>query len=232
MTPNLIDALKVYTREGSDPFIQRMDDHSKATLIGMLSDLMTSYVNDRNSSTLRELITVILAGYTHSEAKIGYNGFKTLGGGVKIGCEVKPKNIRRQDFIDYREKRKKSSPSKLNGYGNFTDYTWARLEKNQKDAPNMLTSGFVDGHLLYILEFPFKTRSFMEQLKAKLQKQLPNGDIPNTFLRSADFHYKHYIEKSTLVYRASDLESYKDFVVAGFYEELMAMDVSTVGRRA
>ncbi|MGL4347767.1 MAG: hypothetical protein ACRCR9_06790 [Chitinophagaceae bacterium] len=39
--------------------------------------------------------------------------------------------------------------------GNFTDYTTERLEKDLKEKLNMLSSGFIDGELQYILEYPF-----------------------------------------------------------------------------
>jgi hypothetical protein len=32
------------------------------------------YINDKNSSTIREFLTVTLAGYKHKEGKIGYSG--------------------------------------------------------------------------------------------------------------------------------------------------------------
>jgi hypothetical protein len=61
----------------------------------MLVDLLTMYINDKNSSTIREFITVTLAGYEHRQSKIGYNGFKqdAFVAGKTIKCEAKPKNI-------------------------------------------------------------------------------------------------------------------------------------------
>ena len=115
MTPNLAQALKIYSM-GSDDFCARMaSDYNKPELVGLLSVLMTLYINDRNSSTLREFLTVSIAGYEHSEAKIGYNGFKTIGAGKIVGCEVKPKNIRWQDLKDYREGLRASAPAKAHG---------------------------------------------------------------------------------------------------------------------
>ncbi|MDR0723598.1 MAG: hypothetical protein LBF23_00210 [Endomicrobium sp.] len=78
----------------------------------------------------------------------------------------------------------------LNAGGNFSDYTWDRFDKNFKDNPNLLISGFVDGRLAYILEFPFKTKSFVAKLRVQLEKKFPNrirkeGD----YLRSAQFSF-------------------------------------------
>ena len=231
MTPNLAQALKIYSM-GSDDFCARMaSDYNKPELVGLLSVLMTLYINDRNSSTLREFLTVSIAGYEHSEAKIGHNGFKTIGPGKTVHCEVKPKNVRLQDFKDYREGRRASSPAKLNGGGNFTDYTWARLAKDKKAAPNMLVSGFADGRLLYILEFPFNTRPFLARLKDRLRRKFPDGDVAGIFLRSADFDYSHYIGKSTLVYRAADLSPFKELFNRKFFERLAEMPAPPEVRR-
>lgn len=51
-------------------------------------DLLTMYINDKNSSTIREFITVTLAGYEHKEGKTGYNGFKqdTFIAGKTLKC--------------------------------------------------------------------------------------------------------------------------------------------------
>ena len=223
MNCNLVEALKIYSLQGSGPFLSHLSDHSKGALIGMLSDLMTVYISDRNSSTLREFLTATVAGYTHSEAKIGYNGYKTIGPGEIVECEIKPKNIRRQDMEDFRAGKRRSKPAVLNGGGNFTDYTWARLKKDKEAAPNMLVSGFVDGRLLYIFEFPFNTASFVAKLEQPLLRDLPNGDVPRRYVRGAGFDYRDYIDEAKLVHRVADLEQFKDLLVEDFYERLAAM---------
>ena len=223
MTPNLTKALKIYSM-GSDDFCARMaSDYNKPELVGLLSVLMTLYINDRNSSTLREFLTVSIAGYRHHEAKIGYNGYKTIGAGKTVSCEVKPKNIRRQDLKDYQEGRRKSSPAKLNGGGTFNDYTWARLEKDKAAAPNILASGFVDGRLLYILEFPFNAPGLVGRLEAQLSRDLPRGDVERRYVRGAMFDYRDYLDDARLVYRAADLESFEDCFNRAFHERILEM---------
>lgn len=39
---------------------------SKDNLISILTDLLTAYINDKNSSSLREFVTVSIAGYKYS----------------------------------------------------------------------------------------------------------------------------------------------------------------------
>ncbi len=155
---------------------------SKDNLISILTDLLTAYINDKNSSSLREFVTVSIAGYKHNPNKLGYNGYKqnTAIGGKPISCEAKPKNIQTDGYD-----QKKNKP-KLNGEGGFNDYTIERLKKDIKENLNLLSSGFIDGELQYILEFPFKV------VYERLKIQLPEKRIIGTYKRMASFNFSHY----------------------------------------
>lgn len=181
MNKELAEIIRIYATESQKELNDYLLGKSKNNLIAMLTDLVTIYINDVNSSTLREFLTVTIAGYEHSEGKIGYNGYKQTIYGSPIMCEAKPKNIR------------SSGKRKLNGGGNFTDYIHERLERDLKENPNILVSGFVDGKLIYIIEYSFSCKSFVEKLKRQLNKRFPNGDVTSQFLRSANFDYKDYI---------------------------------------
>ena len=170
-------------------------------------------MNDKNSSTLREFLTVSLAGYRHSNEKIGYNGYKHSIYGRPIMCEVKPQNVR------------SNGKRKLDGGGNFTDYTHKRLKKDLDENIQVLVSGFVDGKLIYILEFPFKCDSFVSKLKDQLNKRFPNGDIKGQFLRSARFNYRDYINckklKVVFCLPKYELVKYKNNIVKKLYDFLI-----------
>jgi hypothetical protein len=60
-------------------------------------------------------------------------------------CEAKPVNVRRLE--DGHPNRK------LNGGGNFSDYTPERLDQDLEKNPQMLVSGFVDGKLESVMHF-------------------------------------------------------------------------------
>lgn len=216
MNNELYEVVKVYATESHKEFAALLIDKSKDQLISLLSSLLTIYINDKNSSLLREYLTVSLAGYKATETKIGYNGFKqsTELGGKLIACEAKPQNLNSED------NKKKRSPRKLNGGGNFTDYTHKRLLKDKKENLNMLISGFVDGELLYVLEFPFRYSDFINRLKAQLQKRFPNGDKSGEFLRSANFTFEHYKkckELRAIFLDKAKLEKHKNNLVGKFY---------------
>jgi len=188
MNNELYEVIKIYATKSHKELSALLLDKSKDQLIALLNSLVTIYINDKNSSLLREYITVSLASYTPTNTKIGYNGFKqsTQIGGKVIACEAKPQNLNTED------NSKRKNPRRLNGGGNFTDYTHKRLTKDRKENPNMLISGFVDGELIYILEFPFNCPSFVKRLKIQLKRRFPNGDKSGEFLRSANFTFEHY----------------------------------------
>lgn len=93
----------------------------------------------------------------------------------------------------------------------------------------MLVSGFIDGKLIYIIEFPFSCPDFMANLERQIkrwQNKLEGSrTIKGQFLRSATFDYRHYIKcpKLRIVFllRKKELSKYEDYIVDGFYEFLM-----------
>lgn len=93
MNKELAEILKIYSTDTHEHFTSRLINSSKETVVSLFTDLLTTYINDHNSSTLREYLTVTIAGYEHSEGKIGFNGFKqtSIVGGKPIACEAKPK---------------------------------------------------------------------------------------------------------------------------------------------
>ena len=226
MNKELAEILKIYSIKPHQQFSGRLVDLSKESLISLFTDLLTMYINDKNSSTIREFITVTTSGYIHSEKKIGFNGFKQANiiGGKPIACEAKPKNIHSNDIKEFQNGTRKTKPSLLNGGGNFTDYTYARFKKDKKENLNMLVSGFVDGKLIYILEFPFKTRFFVNKLKNQLNKHFPNGDENGRFLRGANFDYRDFINSKDLkvvfLLPKPQLNEYNHFFNKSFYKEL------------
>lgn len=183
---NLIEsyALRKHS-EVSDDLLNK----SKSNLVAMLLDLLTAYYNDLNSSTLRETVVVKLAGYLPQLEKLGYNGYRHDAiTNQKIFCEVKPKNVRANSPKD----------KKLNGGGNFTDYTWGKLERHQKENPKMLVAGFVDARLIYIFKFDFNEEEFIARLKEQLTRHFPDGDVTSRWLRSAGFSFRNFKNAKTL----------------------------------
>lgn len=161
---------------------------------------------------MREFAVVSLSGFEQNSGKIGYNGYKHDGIGNKTAyCEAKPKNVNTND----------PKPKKLNGGGNFTDYTWARLKKDKKANPLMLVGGFIDGRLVYIFRFPFKSKDFIERLERQLADKFPDGDRSGYFLRSASFGLNHYKDAYGLDVEVfvskKELPEYRRSIAKGLY---------------
>jgi hypothetical protein len=232
MNQELANIIKIYSTGSHQELSSYLLGKSKDTLIGILVDLLTMYINDKNSSTIREFITVTLAGYQHKQGKIGYNGFRqdAIIPGRTIKCEAKPKNIDTEEFEKFIREERKTRPAKLNGGGNFTDYTPTRLKKDKKEKDlNMLVSGFIDGKLIYIIEFPFNCPDFVTNLEKQIKrwqgKLKGSKSVKGQFLRSATFDYKHFINcpnlKIIFLLNKKELSKYKTYIANGFYEFLM-----------
>lgn len=213
MNQTLQHLIKLYATTDHKSVRDAIFDLSKDSLASTFLDLLTMYLNDRNSSTLREIITVTIAGYSLHEGKLGYNGYRHLAPDKPAEyCEAKPVNVR---FIESNGKYNRS----LNGGGSISDYTPERLYKDLEINPRMLVSGFVDGKLIYILSFPFSCLE--EKLSLQLEKQFPNGIRPTgTYLRSANFNFTDYKNCYGLIkiYISNDIKNYKESMTNSFYE--------------
>lgn len=206
----LAEIIKQYFIRGPNALIDFLRKSEKKVSIEGLSQILYLYANDKNSSTLREFITLYLANYRPSLRKIGYNGVR---GDIK--CDAKPQNI------DSSSKKRRH-----NGGGNFTDFTYDRLEKYKNQNINIVVSGFVNGRLIFILEFPFVYSPFYNRLKEQLDKKF-HAHIPKgIFLRSANFTYKDYKDCAKLkIIHLNEvlLTKYRGLFTKGFYNFLSSL---------
>jgi hypothetical protein len=214
MNEDLAQIVIYYATKPHKELSELLLSKSKDNLISIITDLLTAYIDDKNSSSLREYVTVVLSGYEHNPKKLGYNGFRQNSeiGGKPIACEAKPKNIQTDGY-----EQRKTKP-KLNGEGGFNDYTIERCNKDIKENFNILSSGFIDGELQYIIEFPFSA------VCKHLKQQLPKKRIVGTYTRMASFSFNHY-EKSKVVkiiyLNRQTIEKNKKYYNGNFYNFLM-----------
>ncbi len=213
MNRDLAELIETYGTKTHNDVANLLNNKSKQNLISMLLDLTTQYFNDKNSSTLREFLVVTLSGFEPLQEKIGYNGYRHLGiKGKEEFCEVKPKNITTDKL------------NKLDGGGNFTDYSWKKFARHKKENPTMLIGGFIDGRLIYIFSFKFNSKKFKERIKYQLEKNYPNGDEVNKYLRSASFSLTAYQKskdlKVTVFVSKNELAQYSKKITKGIYDLL------------
>jgi hypothetical protein len=154
MDPTLKEVLLAYTVE-PDSLPNVLKRLTLNQIQAALSELVGMYANDVNSSTVREFVTLIVAGYEPRQKKLGANGFNAQ---TNVECDVKPDNIR------------SGQDKHLNGGGNFSDLTPERVDRYEQKAEGLhiLASGFVDGHLIYVLEFPY--RCIAQRIRKQVRK--------------------------------------------------------------
>lgn len=186
-------------------FAQWIARQNPNTLGAILTEILTLYANDKNSSTLREWVVLRIAGCYQRAGKIGYNGYKG-----DMPYEVKPRNLSSE----------KPTRKRLNGDGNFTDFTEERLKRYIQDAVHILVAGFVDGNLIYVLEVPIEClqERLRQQLEQKFAHQRPKG----VFLRSASFSFRDYENDKRVkcLFLAFNWNTYRDYLTGPFQRYL------------
>ena len=112
MNQDLSQIVVCYATRPHKELSELLVSKSKDNLIAILTDLLTAYINDKNSSSLREYVTVSIAGYQHNPNKLGYNGYKQNSaiGGKSISCEAKPRIFKRTAMT--KRKQNQSSMAK------------------------------------------------------------------------------------------------------------------------
>jgi len=164
----------------------------------IIYQLIEGIANDSNSSTYREDITNIVSWREPSKGKHGYDHDTEP-------IEIKPKNF--------------TGKSKLNGGGQFNDFTWKRHQKYLDDQVIMSVSGFCYGKLVFIVEFPYF--ELTDRVEIQLNKLLPNGDMPNRYVRSCSFSYLNWKDTNfELIWISDNFENYKNSMVKGLYNIL------------
>lgn len=140
-------------------------------------NLFRAYASDKNSSTLREAVTLSTLGYERYKEKHGADGVDKITGRQK---EVKPRYF-------------SSSGQKVNIGGNFNDMTMELLNKKKKF--DIICSVFVDDRLIIVVEFPISV--IFEALKkpiinAKLGKRVVCNFSNTSFQDSSEMVIHRY----------------------------------------
>jgi hypothetical protein len=135
--------------------------------------------NDDNSSKFREEITLDICNYESSPGKLGEDGIDPV---TNRKIEVKPQNGHNRN----------NKSKKLNGGGQFTDFTHSRIQKYIDNNILMVVSGFYNGKIKFIVQFDFTSPIFLNHIKDKVCKALPEGDKVSKYCRSASFGWNQW----------------------------------------
>jgi len=162
MKEELLDLIVAYSK-GDKSKEDVIESHGEMTM-----DFLELYINDSNSSTLREAITCKVIGLEFTGKKLGYDSKHT-------NEEIKPRNAQT------------SATKILDGWGNYSDLTWRRHNKYIADDVIVHVSGFVDGLLMYIVKFKYV--DLAPYFQVMLERDLPDGDQKHKYVRTAWFTY-------------------------------------------
>ena len=229
------EIVKFYAIGSPSQFSERLGTLSRHSLIIMVDGLLKAYINDKNSSTLREFVTTVMSGYTHESRKTGYDGYRDTASGKRRYCEVKPQNYATEDIGAHQRGERKTLPKKLDGSGHFNGYTHKRFKRDMKEKPSLLLSGFVDGRIVYILEVPFNASGIIARLRKRLRDHLPSGDKPGRYLiGAASFGFRDYKDSGELMVNfilpPEGLQQHRPCISQKFYAFLLEYSLMKSGR--
>lgn len=177
----------------------------------MMLDLLLLYINDSNSSTLREAITCKVLGLEFTGKKLGYDSKLT-------NEEIKPRNVQT------------GGKKLLDCWGNYSDLTWRRHNKYINDNVVVHVSGFVDGLLMYIIRFNYT--DLAPYFQEMLERDLPNGDQKNKYVRTAWFTFTNIKDLPSLQieYLRRNLSNFEQKFQKDFYNylSLQYANISTI----
>lgn len=143
------------------------------------NELIELYLNDKNSSTLRQYLTANVCGYKNSFKKLGYDAIDEQGNHK----EIKPTN------------KHLGCKKRYNGKFGVSDYTIERYNKDIIANVHVLQSFFVDGRLMYIIEFPLI--DIDKRMKFLIDKHLTKKS--QKFIRSAEFSFKDLKQENIII---------------------------------
>ena len=196
MRSTLEDIIVKYSHSDSEFSSLKIDE-------GHFMELLKKYLNDKNSSTLRQDIMCVVAGLVSNPKKLGYDGESSTD-------EMKPKNV---DTTNPKSKR-------LDGRGNYSDMTFKRHSAFCEEDAQIHVGGFVDGKHVFQITVPY--REMRVYFEDQLRRRLPNGDQPTQYLRSMNFSLAQIKNCSNvaLIYLTQDLEDYRGHMTKTLYTYL------------
>lgn len=173
-------------------------------------ELILVYLNDLNSSYLRETITALACGYAPIEGKHGRDCMSSEG---------KEKEIKPQLY----------TTKPLDGKCNFSDYTRDRLEKDSADKIDIISSGFANNKLIYAIEYSFD--AIKNVLDERVKTVCEQGN--QKYVRSNSSNYRHWIDHPSVKIHYIDEEFVKNnpkFFNKKFREKLLEIAIRTFNR--
>lgn len=176
-----------------------------------------------------EIHTVTTAGFIHIADRHGFDGFDDIRG---MHCEVKSsskiinKELLRRFAAGQIVLRNELIGNPIDGRGVFSLFTHEAYMRYVESDVRMLISAYINGVLMFIIEFPFRHPTFRGHVKRMLERSLPNGDKPGR-AKTISFGYNQYkdCDDARLLYITKDenLRVLKGSSTKHFYSYLQAL---------
>ena len=141
-----------------------------------------------------EIHTATMAGFIHSPQRFGFDGYDEVRG---LYCEVKSsskiinKDILRKFTMGHISQRNQLIGNPIDGRGVFSLFTHNAYERYMTEDVRMLISAYINGVLMFVIEFPFKHHTFEQHIHRMLKQALPDGDKPGR-AKTISFGYNQY----------------------------------------
>jgi hypothetical protein len=176
-----------------------------------------------------ELHTITTAGYIHNPKKFGFDGFDESRGvhyEVKSSSKIIDRGLIKKFADGTIVKRNEFIHNPIDGRGVFSLMTHDAYQRHLNHPVNMLVSAYINGVLMFIIEFPFSHPTFNEHINRILEKALPGGDSPGKS-KTVSFTYSQYkdCKSARLVYmtQVANQRILKGACTKNFYNYLVML---------
>lgn len=176
-----------------------------------------------------ELHTTTMAGFIHNPQRFGFDGFDDVR---KMYCEVKSsskiinKELLRKFVSGQLSQRNQFVGNPIDGRGIFSLFTHDAYFRYSTENVQMLISAYVNGVLMFIIEFPFSHPTFDRHIKRMLGEPRTDGD-KHPRAKTISFGYSQYkdCKYAKLLYLTTDenLKVLKGTCSKHFYSYLMSL---------
>ena len=110
---------------------------------------------------------------------------------MKSSSKIINKDILRKFTLGHISQRNQLIGNPIDGRGVFSLFTHNAYQRYMDEDVRMLISAYINGVLMFVIEFPFKHCTFEGHIRKMLTQALPGGDKPGR-AKTISFGYNQY----------------------------------------
>lgn len=151
-----------------------------------------------------EIHTITTSGIIHNPNKFGFDGYdeaRDIHYEVKSSSKIVDTDLIQKFACGELHKGTKLVDRAIDGRGIFSLLTHKAVAILDQPNVNILVSAYINGVLMFIIEFPFQHQEFRDHIKNSVLRAIPNGDESGRG-KTVSFLYSQYknCEEARLVY--------------------------------